>query len=259
MWQSQGPEWVLYLWGRPRRTKLTNTANSITAKLYGETYSKTSIAQKKKFTFSNNCWIDCGSFMSTETHKTTSAITWICNKMGRMTWLAVCQSLLLHSTWPTGLKFSCNEIKLILNVIMIGPTSVKLKTEWNYTSVLQCIFMAYTGTLPFTFGHDDRKCPCYVPLLVNRGVGRSPLGAAPGSSLFMPITSLFISTKFLPGTDDSGLCLGRDQFSPILIDAEWTTPFLSFLLDLSWAMVSVWKFGMSDMAWCKTGPCEPNE
>ena len=73
-------------------------------------------------------------------------LTWICNKMGRITWLAVCEPLLPHSTRPAVCKCSCNERKLISNVMMIGPSSVEVKNEWSYTSIPPCVFMACTGT-----------------------------------------------------------------------------------------------------------------
>lgn len=67
--------------------------------------------------------------------------------MGRMTWLAVCERLLLHSAWPTVCKFSYSERKLISNVMMIGPSSVEVKNEWSYTSIPPCVFMACTGII----------------------------------------------------------------------------------------------------------------
>jgi len=58
-------------------------------------------------------------------------------------------------------------------------------------------------------------------LYLHRGAARSSLGAASGRSFSMAITSLFSGTKFLLGTDGSGLYLGRDQFSLFLIVAVW--------------------------------------
>jgi len=105
----------------------------------------------------------------------------------------------------------------------IGPSSVKVKNEWSYTSIPPCVFMVCTGTiLPFTFGHDDRKCPCYFPLLVTQRGCKVITGCCCFWQVFVHGNNLtFSGTESLLGTDGSGLCLGRDQFSPFLIAAVW--------------------------------------